>query len=94
MTSLGAEIVTVQFMSTFKHKRQIYHKASSIFPFLDSLHKFLQMSFIGDSNDELNTRCGISIGIKRSIVSQLQELLHGKKRKKKKQFKVFIQKSN
>jgi hypothetical protein len=36
------------------------------------------MYFIGDGNDELNARCGISAGIKRSIVSQVQELLQEK----------------
>ena len=78
MTSFGAEIVTAQFMSTIKVKGQIYHKAGSLLPFPDGQHKFLQMYFIGDSNDELNARCGISTGIKRSIVSQLQELFHEK----------------
>ena len=78
MTSFGAEIVTAQFMPTFKVKGQIYHKAGSLLPFPDDQHKFLQMYFIGDSNNQLNARCGISTGIKRSIVSQLQELLHEK----------------
>ena len=36
------------------------------------------MYFIGDDNDELNACCGISTSIKRSIVAQLQELLHTK----------------
>jgi hypothetical protein len=71
MTSFGAEIVTAQFMPTFKVKGQIYHKAGFLFPFPDGQHKFLQMYFISDGNDELNARCGISTGIKRSIVSQL-----------------------
>ncbi|XP_013793811.1 uncharacterized protein LOC106477832 [Limulus polyphemus] len=68
MTSFGAEIVTAQFMPTFKVKGQIYHKAGSLLQFPDGQYKFLQMYFIGD---ELNARCGISTGMKRSIVSQL-----------------------
>lgn len=76
MTSFGAEIITAQFMPTFKVKGQIYHKAGSLLPFPDGQHKFLQMYFISDGNDELNACCGISTGIKRSIVFQLQELLH------------------
>ena len=65
-------------MPTFKVKRQIYHKAGSLLPFPESQHKFLQMHFIRDGNDELNARREISTGIKRSIVSQLQEILHEK----------------
>jgi hypothetical protein len=76
MTSFGAEIITTYFMPTFKVKGQIYHKAGSLLPVQYGHHKFLHMYFIGDGNDELNARCGISTGIRRSIVSQLQELLH------------------
>ncbi len=76
MTSFGAEIITFPFMPTFKVKGQIYHKSGSLLPLPDGQHKFLQMYFIGDGNDELNARCSISTGIKRSIVSQLQDLLH------------------
>jgi hypothetical protein len=41
MTSFGAEIITAQFMPTFKIEGQIYHKAGSLLPFPDSGHKFL-----------------------------------------------------
>ncbi|GFW96482.1 hypothetical protein TNCV_4358041 [Trichonephila clavipes] len=37
------------------------------------------MYFTGDDKDELDARCGISSGGKRCIVSQIQELLQGKK---------------
>jgi hypothetical protein len=76
MTYFGAEIVSSNFITTFKVKGQIYHKAGSLLPFQDGDHKFLQMYFIGDVNDELKARCGISTGVRRSIVSQLQNLLH------------------
>ncbi|GFW74315.1 ATP-dependent DNA helicase [Trichonephila clavipes] len=76
MTSFGAEIVTAQFMPTFKIKGQIYHKAGSLLPFKDSDHKFLQMYFIGDDKDEIDARYGIHTSLRRSIISQLQELLH------------------
>lgn len=49
MTSLGAEILVVQFMPTSK----VHHKADSLLPFPDDQRKFLQMSFIGDVNGEL-----------------------------------------
>lgn len=32
MTSFGAEIITAQFMPTFKVKGQIYHKVGSLLP--------------------------------------------------------------
>ncbi|GFT28586.1 uncharacterized protein NPIL_197901 [Nephila pilipes] len=48
------------------------------------------MYFIGDDKDELGARCGISIGIKRCIVSQLQELLHEKKNHLVRLFKTPI----
>ncbi|GFV20166.1 uncharacterized protein TNCV_4194641 [Trichonephila clavipes] len=76
MTSFGAEIVTAQFMPTFKIKGQIYHKAGSLLPFKDSDHKFLQMYFIGDDKDEIDARYRIHTSLRRSIISQLQELLH------------------
>ncbi|GFT86606.1 uncharacterized protein TNCV_5138521 [Trichonephila clavipes] len=76
MTSFGAEIVTAQFMQTFKIKGQIYHKAGSLLPFKDSDHKFLQMYFIGDDKDEIDAHYGIHTSLRRSIISQLQELLH------------------
>ncbi|VDN02485.1 unnamed protein product, partial [Onchocerca ochengi] len=78
MTSFGAEIVTTQFMPTFKVKGQLYHKVGSSLPLPDGQHKFLPMYFIGDSNDELNARCGIHTDIERSIVSQLQQLFNEK----------------
>ncbi|GFT44540.1 uncharacterized protein NPIL_99251 [Nephila pilipes] len=34
--------------------------------------------YFGTIQDELDARCGISTGIKRCIISQLQELFHGK----------------
>ena len=76
MSSFGAEIVTVQFMPTFKIKGQIYQKAGSLFPFPDSDHKLLQMYFIGDDRDKVDARCGIYNSLRRSIISQIQELVH------------------
>ncbi|GFT19643.1 uncharacterized protein NPIL_659171 [Nephila pilipes] len=78
MISFGAEVIRTHFMPTFKVKGQIYHKVGSLLPFPNGQHKLLQMYFIGDDKDELDALCGISTGIKRCIVSQLQELLHEK----------------
>ena len=78
MTLFAAEIITTQLMPTFKVKGQIYHKVGSLLPFPDNQHKFLQMYLIGDNNNELNACCGISTGIKRSNIAQLQDLLYTK----------------
>ena len=37
------------------------------------------MHFIGDDKDEVDTRCGIDTLLRRSIISQLLQLLHEKK---------------
>ncbi|XP_075211190.1 uncharacterized protein LOC142318500 [Lycorma delicatula] len=79
MTSFVSETVTTQFMPTFKIKGQIYQKAGSLLPFPDSDRKFLQMYFIGDDRDEVDARCGIHTSLRRSIISQLQKLLHERK---------------
>ena len=77
MTSFGAQIENPdQFMSTFKVKGQIYHRAGSLLPFSGENHKFLQLYFISDRNSELNARCEISPNIERTIVSQLQHVFH------------------
>jgi hypothetical protein len=38
---------------------QIYHRAGSLLPFPDTEPQFLQIYFVGNSNDELNRRCVI-----------------------------------
>jgi hypothetical protein len=38
---------------------QIYHRAGSLLPFPDTEPQFLQIYFVGNSNDELNRRCTI-----------------------------------
>lgn len=76
MTSFGGEIVTHQFMPTFKVRGQVYHRAGSLLPLSDAQHKFLQLYFIANTKDELDSRCAISSEVRRSIVAQLQDLLH------------------
>ena len=75
MTSFGAQIEDQgPCMPTFKLKGQIYHRGGSLLPFSGEHHKFLQLYFISDSNPKLNARCGISPGVERNIVFQLQHL--------------------
>ena len=77
MTSFGTQIEDQgHFMSTFKVKGQIYHRAGSLLPFSGEHHKFLQLYFINNSSAELNARCKISPDVERTIVSQLQHLFH------------------
>ena len=40
------------------------------------LNTFLQIYFIGNSNDQVNQRCGINETTKREIVESLQNLFH------------------
>lgn len=39
-------------------------------------HKFLQIYFIGNDNDEVEQRCAIFRATKREIIAELQQLLH------------------
>lgn len=55
---------------------QVYHKAGSLLPLPDANYKFLQIYFIGDSNDEVNHRCTIASNVKREIVEQMQTMMH------------------
>ncbi|XP_023315516.1 uncharacterized protein LOC111693854 [Trichogramma pretiosum] len=73
MTSFGAtDIVKNNFMSTFKVQGQIYHRAGSLLP-LDSDYKFLQIYFMGTSNEQVDQRCRLSRITHRAIVSDLQD---------------------
>lgn len=45
-------------------------------PPANSDHKFLQIYFLGNNNDELDQRCAISRAVKRDIILELQQLLH------------------
>ena len=55
---------------------QIYHLAGSLLPHSDQDHEFLQIYFLGDSNEEVNRRCAILNATKGEIVQQLQHMLH------------------
>lgn len=45
-------------------------------PPVNADHKFLQIYFVGNFDDEINQRCAISRAVKREIIAQLQQLLH------------------
>lgn len=63
-------------ISTLQIQGQIYHRAGSLLPLPDSDHQFLQIYFIGNTDDEVNRRCAINPITKREIVQPLQSLFH------------------
>ncbi|UYV73325.1 hypothetical protein LAZ67_10002729 [Cordylochernes scorpioides] len=53
MTSFGAtEIILDNYMPTFKVQGQICHRVGSLLPLPDSDHKFLQIYFMGTTDDQ------------------------------------------
>lgn len=78
MTSFGATKIekNLGFMPTFRIQGQVYHYHGSLLPPPDNDSKFLQIYFIGDSNEEIDQRSAIVPGTKREIIANLQELLH------------------
>lgn len=74
MTSFGADnIITDRFMPTFKVQGQIYHSAGSLLPIPQESHKFLQIYFLGNSDDEVDNRCAITSGTRREIIHSIQQ---------------------
>jgi len=74
MTSFGANIVRENYMPTFKVQGQIYHRAGSLLPLPDADHKFLQIYFMGNADEQIDQRCRFNTGTKREIVAALQSL--------------------
>ncbi|UYV73327.1 hypothetical protein LAZ67_10002739 [Cordylochernes scorpioides] len=57
MTSFGAtEIIRDNYMPTFKVQGQICHRVGSLLPLPDSDHKFLQIYFMGTTDDQHKSR--------------------------------------
>lgn len=79
MTSFGAtKIHYDNFMPTFRIQGQIYHRIGSLLPLPNAEHKFLQIYFMGDSNDndQVQQRRKNNTGTKQHIVAELQVMLH------------------
>ncbi|GFV02612.1 helitron_like_N domain-containing protein [Trichonephila clavipes] len=75
MTSFGAtNIVNANYMPTFKVQGQIYHHVGSLLPFPKANHKYLQIYFMGNTDEQINRRCQLNMSIKREIVAELQNL--------------------
>ncbi|GFW42251.1 helitron_like_N domain-containing protein [Trichonephila clavipes] len=75
MTSFGAtNIVRENYMPTFRVQGQIYHHAASLLPLPDADHKFLQIYFMANSDEQIEQRCHYNAGTRREIVGALQGL--------------------
>ena len=62
MTSFGATKIVQNevgrnFESTFKIQGQVYHQIGSLISMPDADPKFLQIYFMGDEEQQINTRC-------------------------------------
>lgn len=64
------------FMPTFKIQGQIYHRIGSLLPMNNDSEKFLQVYFLGNESSEVDKRLGNTAGLKREIISKIQNLLH------------------
>lgn len=62
--------------SSFQIQGQIYHQVGSLLPLPDASHQFLQIYFVGNSNDEIDLRCTIAQNLRREVIGQLRELFH------------------
>ncbi|GFV48812.1 uncharacterized protein TNCV_1723291 [Trichonephila clavipes] len=75
MTSFGAtNIVRENYMPTFRVQGQIYHHAGSLLPLPDADHKFLQIYFMANSDEQIEQRCYYNAGTRRETVGALQGL--------------------
>ncbi|XP_071036949.1 uncharacterized protein [Parasteatoda tepidariorum] len=74
MTSFGAtNIVSANYMPTFKVQGQIYHHAGSLLPLTNADHKYLQIYLMGNTDEQINRRCQLNMSTKREI-AELQKL--------------------
>jgi len=53
------------YMATFKVQGQIYHRAGSLLPLPDADHKFLQIYFMGNTDEQIDHHSRFNTGIKR-----------------------------
>ncbi|UYV69075.1 hypothetical protein LAZ67_6002284 [Cordylochernes scorpioides] len=75
MTSFGAtNIASANYMPTFKVQGQTYHHAGSLLPLPNAEHKYLQIYFMGNTDEQINRRCQLNVSTKREIVAELQNL--------------------
>ena len=80
MTSFGVSKIALQpgFMSTFKIQGQVCHRMGSLLPDSNQAPKFLQIYFVGGSDQERDIRCDIISDLDKDVVMSLQTMLHAK----------------
>ncbi|XP_060868320.1 uncharacterized protein LOC132943370 isoform X2 [Metopolophium dirhodum] len=77
MTSFGAaETIVENYMPTFKIRGQVYHLARSLMPLPNTNHKYLQVYFMDDEEEQIDARMGVCSGLNKDIIRDLQLLLH------------------
>ncbi|UYV74016.1 hypothetical protein LAZ67_11001852, partial [Cordylochernes scorpioides] len=75
MISFGAtNIVSANYMPTFKVQGQIYYHAGSLLPLPNDEHKYFQIYFMGNTDEQINRRCQLNVSTKREIVAELQNM--------------------
>lgn len=62
--------------STLQIQGQIHHRIGSLLPLEDAQHKFLQIYFMGNVENQLDQRQTINTAMRRGILRDLQQLLH------------------
>ncbi|GFT49848.1 helitron_like_N domain-containing protein [Trichonephila clavipes] len=72
-------IVSANYMPTFKVQGQIYRHVGSLLPLPKANHKYLQIYFMGYTDEQINRRCQMNVSIKREIVAELQNLFEHNK---------------
>nr|XP_053619327.1 uncharacterized protein LOC128680307 [Plodia interpunctella] len=82
MTSFGVdrEVVMPGFSPTFTIQGQIYHRIGSLLPASNEEHKFLQVYFMGDEDNEADRRCQNIQGVEKETVLKIQRMLHEQNR--------------
>ncbi|CAH0402747.1 unnamed protein product [Chilo suppressalis] len=79
MTSCGVTSTNTnrnEFEYVFSIQGQIYHKIGSLLSMLNDDHKFLQIYFIGNEEQEIDQRCTKFNGLRRKIIQDIQRILH------------------
>ena len=75
ITSFDAtNIIRDNYIPKFKGQGQIYHRAGSLLLLPDTDHKFLQIYFKRNTDEQIEQRCQYNTGTRRGIVAALQTL--------------------
>ena len=79
MTSIGCEEIREGYMPTFKICGQLYHRVGSLMPETNTaVPKFLQIYFVGESDDEARIRASHcdGDGVDTQLIKEIQTVLH------------------